>query len=85
MKLEIEINFPLYVLFPESTNQVMDKISLMENGLILIESAGLFYEQKQVDKSMINWEFYLSLPRVSDSQFERRKKWIIEHTPDKVL
>lgn len=85
MKLEIEINLPLYVLFPESTNQVMDKLSLTENGLILIESAGLFYEQKQVEKSMINWEFYLSLPKVSKGEFERRKQWIIKHTPEKVL
>lgn len=83
MKLEIEINLPLCVLFPDSTNQVMDRLT-EEDGLILKESAGLFYERIKIDKSVIEWRLYLSLPKISNNAFESRKQWIIENTPDKV-
>lgn len=84
MRLEIEIKLPLCVLFPDSMNEIMDRLT-EEDGLILKESAGLFYERVKIDKSVIDWSLYLSLPRVSNSFFEKRKQWIIENTPDKVF
>ena len=87
LEVKYEVKFPIYRFYPESSNQIFEKRSLLDTGMVLKESASTIgYEVGEVHPTNFDWNFYINkLPEANPIHFESLKNGILLRYPEKVV
>lgn len=91
LSLKIEssqiVEFPIYrcCMLNDWDYPLHEKLSLLDDGMILLEQVSKYYHSQEVHPKWVNWDYWVNqLATSSEEDFEFRKQLSIRNWPDKV-
>lgn len=85
IEIDQTVGFPVCRCSMPSDYPCYDKLSLMDDGMILLERVSKYYSSQEVHHKWINWDYFVnSLASCSEADFEFHKQLSIRNWPERV-